>query len=131
VDVRDLCPWIVSLAERNVAGVFTVAGPAIPMSWQQTLNTLAIGAAPAAKFHWATAEVLKDLKIELPLVTPGRPPRHFANEASRKAGLDYRPLPDTAKATLEWWRAQPETRRAQPEGWPSRERELQAIARLK
>jgi hypothetical protein len=75
--------------------------------------------------------VLKDLQIELPLVSPGRPSRHFANEASRKAGLDYRALPDTAKATLEWWRAQPETRRAQPEGWPSREQELQAIARLK
>ena len=130
VDVRDLCPWIVSLAERNVAGVFTAAGPATPMSWEQTLSTLAIGAAQAAKFHWATAEVLKDLKIELPLVTPGRPSRHFANEASRKAGLDYRPLPDTAKATLEWWRAQAEARRAQPEGWPSREQELQAIAKL-
>ncbi|HSC09127.1 MAG TPA: NAD-dependent epimerase/dehydratase family protein [Steroidobacteraceae bacterium] len=131
VDVRDLCPWIVSLAERNVAGVFTAAGPATPMSWEQTLKTLAIGSAQAAKFHWATAEVLEDLKIELPLVTPGRPSRHFANEASRKAGLDYRPLPDTAKATLEWWRAQPEARRVQPEGWPSREHELQAIARVK
>ena len=38
---------------------------------------------------------------------------------------------DTAKATLEWWRAQAEARRAQPEGWPSREQELQAIAKLK
>ena len=75
--------------------------------------------------------MLKNLKIELPLVTPGRPSRHFANEASRKAGLDYRPLPDTAKATLEWWRAQAEARRAHPEGWPSREQELQAIAQLR
>jgi 2'-hydroxyisoflavone reductase len=131
VDVRDLCPWIVSLAERNFTGVFTAAGPASAMSWEQTLNTLASGATQPAKFHWATAAVLKDLQIELPLVSPGRPSRHFANEASRKAGLDYRPLADTAKATLEWWREQPESRRAQPEGWPSREQELQAIARLK
>jgi 2'-hydroxyisoflavone reductase len=131
VDVRDLCPWIVSLAERNVGGVFTVAGPATPMSWEQTLKTLATGAQQPADLHWATAEVLKELQIELPLVSPGRPSRHFANEASRKAGLDYRPLGDTGKATLEWWRALPDARRAQPEGWPSREQELQAIARLK
>ena len=131
VDVRDLCPWMVSLAERNMPGIFTVAGPVAPMSWQQTLTTLATGAAQPAKFHWANAEVLKELGIELPLVSPGRPSRHFANEASRKAGLDYRPLPDTAKATLEWWHALPDARRAQPEGWPSREQELQALARLK
>jgi 2'-hydroxyisoflavone reductase len=131
VDVRDLCPWIVSLGERNVAGVFTVAGPATPMSWEQALKTLATGAEQPANLHWATAEVLKELQIELPLVSPGRPSRHFANEASRKAGLDYRPLTDTGKATLEWWRAQPAARRAQPEGWPSREQESQAIARLK
>jgi 2'-hydroxyisoflavone reductase len=131
VDVRDLCPWLVSLAERNVGGVFTAAGPTTRMSWEQTLTTLATGATPPATLHWATADLLKDLQIDLPLVTPGRPSRHFANEASRRGGLDYRPLPDTAKATLDWWRAQPEARRAQPEGWPSREQEQQAIARLK
>ena len=131
VDARDLCPWIVSLAERDVSGIFTVAGPPTAVSWEQTLATLATGAEQPTKLHWATVEVLKELDIELPLVTPGRPSRHFANAASQKAGLVYRPLRDTAKATLDWWRAQPETRRAQPEGWPSREKELQAIARLK
>jgi 2'-hydroxyisoflavone reductase len=130
VDVRDLCPWIVSLAERGTPGVFNVAGPATPVSWEQTLTTLASGAASPAKFHWASAEVLEALKIELPLVSPGRPSRHFANDASRKAGLVYRPLPETARATLDWWNAQPQARRAKPEGWPSREQELQAIARL-
>jgi 2'-hydroxyisoflavone reductase len=130
VDVRDLCPWIVSLAERNLAGIFTAAGPTTPMSWEQTLATLASGAEAPAKFHWATAEVLQELGIELPLVSPGRPSRHFANTASQKAGLSYRSLVDTAKATLEWWRAQPDARREKPEGWPSREQERQAISRI-
>lgn len=131
VDARDLCPWIVTLAERNVPGIFNAAGPVTPMTWKQTLAALALHAEQPAKFHWATADVLKELEIELPLVSPGRPSRHFANAAGQKAGLVYRPLPDTAQATLDWWRAQPETRRAQPEGWPPRDKELQAIARLK
>jgi 2'-hydroxyisoflavone reductase len=131
VDARDLCPWIVSLAERDVAGIFTVAGPATPMSWEETLVTLGTRAERSVKFHWATVEVLQALGIELPLVTPGRPSRHFANAASRAAGLSYRPLEETAVATLDWWREQPEERRAKPEGWLPQEKERAAIARLR
>jgi 2'-hydroxyisoflavone reductase len=32
VDVRDLCPWIVDLAERDQAGIFNAAGPAAPVT---------------------------------------------------------------------------------------------------
>ena len=131
VDVRDLCPWIVSLAERDVTGIFTVAGPVAPVSWEQTLATLAARPERPVKMHWSTLELLKELEIELPLVLPGRPSRHFANAASQAAGLNYRPLADTATATLEWWRAQPAARRAQPDGWPPRDKELEAIARLR
>lgn len=130
VDVRDICPWIVTLAERNVAGIFNAAGPATVMNWEETLVTLATLAERSVKFHWITAALMKELGIELPLVSPGRPSRHFANTAGQTAGLSYRPLAETATATLEWWLAQPETRRAQPEGWPTREKELEAIAQL-
>jgi 2'-hydroxyisoflavone reductase len=131
VDVRDLCPWILGLAERDVAGIFNVAGPSASMTWEEVLVTLGTRAERSVKYHWASTGLLKELDIELPLVVPGRPSRHFANAASQAAGLKYRPLEDTAAATLEWWRAQPETRRAQPEGWLPRDKELEAIARLR
>ena len=130
VDVRDLCPWIVTLAENDVPGIFNTAGPVSPMSWEQVLAALSTLAKEPAKFHWAIAAVLKELEIDLPLVAPGRPTRHFANTASQAAGLRYRPLAETAAATLEWWRAQSEARRAKVEGWPTPEKEREAIERL-
>jgi 2'-hydroxyisoflavone reductase len=130
VDVRDLCPWIVTLAENDVAGIFNAAGPVTPVSWEQMLATLATLAREPVRMHWATDEVLKQLAIELPLVLPGRASRHFVNGASQKAGLHYRPLAETAAATLEWWRSQPESRRARAEGWPTPEQEREAVRRL-
>jgi 2'-hydroxyisoflavone reductase len=109
VDVRDLCPWIVVLAENGVHGIFNAAGPISPMIWEQ---------------------ILKELGIDLPLVSPGRPWRHFANGASQDAGLYYRPLIETATATLDWWRAQSDARRAKVEGWPSPEKELEGLTQL-
>lgn len=130
VDVRDLCPWIVTLAELDAPGIFNAAGPVSPAIWEQVLATLSAQAQDPVKFHWATADILKELGIDLPLVSPGRPWRHFANDASQKAGLHYRPLAETATATLTWWRAQPEARRAKVEGWPSADKEREAVARL-
>jgi len=130
VDVRDLCPWIVTLAEQNVPGIFNTAGPASPTSWENVLAVLAAQAKEPAKIHWATAEILKELEIDLPLVSPGRPSRHFANHASQDAGLYYRPLAETAAATLDWWRAQSEARLAKVEGWPPPEKEREALAQL-
>lgn len=130
VDVRDLCPWMVTLSEYSVPGIFNAAGPAAPVSWEQVLETISPMAKEPVRLHWATAEVLTQLEIDLPLVSPGRPSRHFVNAASQKAGLRYRPLAETATATLEWWRAQPESRRAKAEGWPTPEKEREAIERL-
>ena len=130
VDVRDLCPWIVGLGERDIAGIFNAAGPASPWTWEQMLNGLAPLAKEPVRFHWATDEILTQLQIELPLAFAGRSSRHFDNKASQAAGLNYRPLADTATAILEWWRAQPAERRARVEDWPTPEKERAAIARL-
>jgi hypothetical protein len=44
--------------------------------------------------------------------------------------LNYRPLSDTAAATLEWWQSQSDERRAHAEGWPAVEKERAAIEKL-
>lgn len=54
----------------------------------------------------------------------------FDGSAAQSAGLAYRPLADTAAATLAWWRAQPEERRARAEGWPTPAQEAQALGLL-
>ncbi len=133
IDAQDLCPWIIDLAERDQAGIYNAAGPAKPVSWQQMLQPLAKLSSTPVQFKWATPEILKQTGISLPLVRDGllgsgQTP-HFDSAAALRAGLRFRPLMDTANATLGWWRAQTAERRAQS-GWPTPEQELQALKLL-
>ena len=134
IDVRDLCPWIVDLAERDQPGIYNAAGPATPVNWEQVLQELAKQSSQPVRVRWSTTEVLQKTGIRLPLVrqasatTIASP--HFDGAAAGAAGLQYRPLADTAAATLAWWRAQPEERRAKAEGWPTPEQEKEALRLL-
>jgi len=134
IDVRDLCPWIVDLAERDQPGIYNAAGPATPMTWEQVLPALAKGAAQPAKIRWATNEIMDKTGIKLPLVRApffkGADSLHFDSTAGHAAGLQFRSLADTAAATSAWWRAQPEERRAKPRGWPTEAQEQEALKLL-
>ena len=46
-------------------------------------------------------------------------------------GLHYRPLADTASATLAWWRALTPEQQAEAKRWPTLEQEQKALALLK
>jgi 2'-hydroxyisoflavone reductase len=134
VDARDLCPWIITLAEHDRTGVFNAAGPVKPVNRQQVLRELVrLGPVPV-HIQYATPEVMMQTGISLPLVDPhsggGADSVHTSGEAARTVGLRYRPLADTARATLDWWRAQTQERRAKPRGWPTAKLERQALQRL-
>jgi len=134
IDARDLCPWIVQLGERGQAGIFNAAGPAQPVNWGAVLAALTALSTKPVTFRWATPQVLKETAIRLPLVrssggTPA-PSVHFDGRRAGDAGLVYRPLLDTAGATLDWWRAQTPERRASAEGWPTQEQERRALDKL-
>ena len=135
VDVRDLCPWIVQLGERNQAGIYSASGPSKPMNWGDVLQGLTPLATGPVQFRWATSEVLQETGIRLPLVRTGlmgrAPSVHFDGSKAEGAGLVYRPLADTAAATLAWWRAQTPERRAKAEGWPTPEQERKALEMLR
>jgi len=131
VDVRDLCPWIVDLAAADRTGVFNAAGPATPSNWQQLLQGLSGTASRPVEIRWATPEVLDRTKIELPLVQRSGNSFHVVSDAAQAAGLRFRPLPDTAAATLAWWNSLSPERRANAERWPTREQEQEALRLLK
>lgn len=134
VDVRDLCPWIITLAERDQRGIYNAAGPAEPTSWKRVLHELAELSQQPVLFKWATPDVVQKTGIQLPLVRPAylkaREAPHFVSIAAQTAGLRYRPLADTAAATLAWWRAQPDARRARAQGWPTTAQEQEALQLL-
>ena len=52
---------------------------------------------------------------------------HFDGSKAEAAGLRYRPLADTARATLAWWRSQSAARRADTPEWPTEAQERAAL----
>ena len=127
IDARDLGTWMVTMAEQGTAGVFNAASP--PVRWADILNTLAAADGQSSRVHPATVEILDQLGIDLPLVLPDLPQWVIATAAAEAVGLTFRPLADTASATLDWWRNQPAERRAKT-GWLTPEREHQALELL-
>ncbi len=136
VDVRDLCPWIVRLAELDQAGIYNASGPTVATNWEQVLQSLTSLAEKPVQFRWATPDALKESGARLPLVRQAAPGAvsvsgHFDGRKAESAGLRYRPLADTSVATLAWWRAQTPERRARAENWPTPEQEQKALARMR
>jgi 2'-hydroxyisoflavone reductase len=135
VDVRDLCPWIVGLGERDVSGIYNASGPVQPVDWGQVLQALARLSPRPVQFRWATPAALQAAGMRLPLVRANATAQtgsvHFDGSKALAAGLAYRPLADTADATLAWWRSQSAERHANADGWPSPEQERQALALLR
>jgi 2'-hydroxyisoflavone reductase len=130
VDVRDLSPWIVDLAERDRSGVYNAVGPRTRTTWREVVEVLARSASSPVRLHWPTTQLLQETRVELPLVSSSRRPRYFDGTAAHAAGLTYRPLEDTAAATLAWWNAQPAERRANAQGWPTPEQKRAVLARI-
>ncbi len=132
VDARDLCPWLVQLAEQDRAGTFNAAGPAAATTREQVLHGLQALTAEPVRFHWPSPELVQELRIPMPMIPARAGSIHFASEAGRAAGLKFRPLADTATAMSAWWHALPEERRAgEQKNWPTAEQEATAIARLR
>jgi 2'-hydroxyisoflavone reductase len=131
VDVRDLCPWVVDLCERDVAGVFNAAGPSSRVTREGLMWGIRATTAAPVTFWWPSDALLEELEISPPMLGTGDDAYLADNQASNAAGIVYRPLTDTVAATLEWWRAQDAERRAKPRGWISEDLERKAIARLR
>jgi 2'-hydroxyisoflavone reductase len=136
VDVRDLCPWMVRLIERNVSGIFNAAAP--PETWDRVLAGLRPLSERPVRFARPPAGIFEELKLDFPLVAPTIAAGHLADERTTfdgslalKAGLSYRPLSQTGLATLEWWRAQTSERRAAAaKYWPTLEQEKAVLEHM-
>ena len=106
IDARDLGEWLESLAERRVGGTFNAVTPPFPMemlleSTRETVN-------PNARLVWVEAQFLVDRDVgqwmELPLwVVDDDMAGLLDADSSRavEAGLAFRALGDTIRATLE------------------------------
>ncbi len=141
IDVRDLAEWTVLCLERGVVGVYNATGPEGGMPMGRMLEACKRAAGPScdANFLWGDAKFLEEQKVgpwqDMPTwVPPDGEMAGFSRIAVKKAvaaGLAFRPIEDTARDTLAWWRTLPAERQAKLKAGISAEREAAALAALK
>ena len=115
IDARDLGEWIVRLAESKTRGTFNATGPKAPTSIAEMLYGIKAVTTSDARFTWIPADFLGANQVrawsDMPVwVPPAGTTAGFARiicEKASAAGLTFRPLADTAAATLQWYRARP------------------------
>jgi 2'-hydroxyisoflavone reductase len=119
VDVRDIARFMVDLLEQEASGTFNATGPEAPLTMAGMLYGIRAITSTPVTFTWVDADFLREHRVgawmEMPVwVYPDPQTRGFSAWDCSKAmaaGLSFRPLADTARDTLEWWKAKPEAER--------------------
>ncbi len=114
IDVRDLADWLIHCIERNIVGVYNATGPEKPLSMQAMLEGIRKGTGANVTFKWLDNAFLKTNGVregQFPLYEPptGQTAGFHRCNVSRALakGLTFRPVADTAKATLDWYKSLP------------------------
>lgn len=111
IDVRDLAEWTVRCIEKNTKGIFNATGPDKVLPFSEVVKASIAAAGNKVKPVWVPTKFLMENQVgigaELPIWIP--PIEDYAGFHSRNcakaiaAGLTFRSVSDTVKATLDWW----------------------------
>ena len=114
IDVRDLAEWTIEMIERSAAGAYNTHGQPNAVTMRALLDECKKVSHSDAQFVWASEEFLLEQKVaawsEMPLWLPEEAALHlrgFMFVSPRKAideGLTFRPVGDTIRDTLSWFR---------------------------
>jgi 2'-hydroxyisoflavone reductase len=133
IDARDLAEWTIRIAEQGETGIYNATGPAKPLVMGNMLNGMNEELKSDAKFTWVNAEFLKQQKVEawsdMP-VWAGDELGLSRTDISRALakGLTFRPLAETTRDTLAWFKSQPAERQAKLKAGLPPEREAAVLA---
>ncbi len=136
IDARDLAEWTIRMAEQGTTGIFNATGPRSKLTIGEMLDGIKKATTSESRFTWVDADFLASQKVmpwsDMPVWVPPRgDSMGFAEISIAKAlakGLTFRPIPDTAKATLEWFRKQTKERQAKLKSGLTPERETEVLA---
>jgi 2'-hydroxyisoflavone reductase len=137
IDVRDLVEFCVTLVENKTYGVFNGVGPDRGRPFKDFVDRIHKSVGATGSYTWVDAEFLRangatPYGRELPVyqVMRGRTAgfAQFDLTPEIKAGLKFRPLEDTARDTLAWFRTLPAERQAGLKTGLSPEREQALLA---
>ena len=110
IDVRDLAEWTIRASVSSLTGVFNATGPAQRFTMGELVEDIRATVPNAGSPVWAAEEFLAQHEVaewsEMPLwiaESHGWPGFEAASiDRALKAGLTFRPVPDTIRDTWEW-----------------------------
>ncbi|MDQ3315388.1 MAG: epimerase [Verrucomicrobiota bacterium] len=136
IDARDLAEWTIRMVENGATGIYNATGPATELGVGDMLGGMKTALNSDAKFTWVNAEFLEEQKVspwsDMPVWVPPRGEEGGLSRTSVKRalekGLTFRPLPETARDTLAWFKSQPAEGQAKLKAGLTAEREAEVLA---
>ncbi len=136
IDARDLAEWTIRMVENRETGIYNATGPAKPLGIGGMLDEIKAALKSNARFTWVTEDFLTQQKVQpwsdMPVWT-GRESglaRAKIDRAMSK-GLTIRPLAETARDTLAWFKSLPQDRQSKMHAGLTPEREAEVLAAWK
>jgi 2'-hydroxyisoflavone reductase len=133
IDARDLAEWTIRMAENREAGIYNATGSAKPLEIGQMLDGIKGALDSNASFTWVPADFLQQQKVEawsdMPVWAGDELglSRTKIDRALAK-GLTFRPLAQTARDTLAWFKSLPQERQSKLRAGLTPEREAEVLA---
>ena len=139
IDARDLAEWTIRMAEQGATGVYNATGPNPPLTIGGMLEGIKTALGSDATLTWAPADFLEKEKVapwsDMPVWVPpaGEDGGMGAVRIKRalEKGLTFRPLAETARETLAWFKSQPKERPEKLKAGITPEREAEVLAAWK
>src|SRR6266436_5589920 len=136
IDGRDLAEWTIRMAENRETGIYNATGPAKPFGIGGMLDGIKAALKSNATLTWVTEDFLTRQKVEpwsdMPVWTGKESglPRAKIERALSK-GLTFRPLAETARDTLAWFKPLPQDRQSKLHAGLTSERETEVLSAWK
>jgi len=133
IDARDLAEWTIRMAENRHTGIYNATGPSKPLGIGKLFDEIKGALNSNAEFTWVPANFLAQQKVEawsdMPVWAGDELglARTKINRALTK-GLTFRPLAETARDTLAWFKSQPQDRQSKLRAGLTPEREAEVLA---
>jgi 2'-hydroxyisoflavone reductase len=133
IDARDLAEWTIRMVENRETGIYNATGPAKPLEIGTMLDSIKDALHSDAKFTWLPDNFLKEQNVEAWSDMPvwAGDELGLARTNIKRAlakGLTFRPLAETARDTLAWFKSQPQDRQSKLRAGLTPEREAEVLA---
>jgi 2'-hydroxyisoflavone reductase len=133
IDARDLAEWTIRMVENGETGIYNATGPDRPLAMGEMLEGIKGALKSDASFTWVPEKFLTQQKVEawsdMPVWTGASDSGAARTDIHRALakGLTFRPLAETARDALAWFKSQPAERQVKLKAGLTPEREKEVL----